>query len=112
MPILKLSKAEREACTVAAVNGVLSGRYLNAQASADAHGANGQTVRDRLSGKRRPKSIAHQHQQRITPEAKQAIAKHCIYLAEAGFPCRIFTIKSMVKEAEKREAEAQGAAPD
>jgi hypothetical protein len=59
MPISKLSKAEREARTVAAVNGVLSGRYLNAQTSADAHGANGQTVRDRLSGKRRLKSIAH-----------------------------------------------------
>jgi len=47
----------------------------------------------RLNGKHKSHKAAHTHQQRLLPPAESAVVRQCIYLANAGFPARIRTIR-------------------
>lgn len=68
------------------------GLYRSPAACAKAHGVHPSTFRRRLQGKHQPHQVAHVNQYRITPAGEAAIVRHCIYLANTGFPCRIHTI--------------------
>ena len=69
-----------------------SGLYNSREACAKAHGLDPQTFRRRLDGKQQPHKVAHINQNRITVAGEDAITRHCIYLANAGFPCRQHTV--------------------
>ena len=69
-----------------------SGLYGSREACAKAHGLDPQTFRRRLDGKQQPHKVAHINQNRITIAGEDAITQHCIYLANAGFPCRQYTV--------------------
>ena len=84
-----------EARTCAAIAGFRAGHYRSPHAAALAHNANPKTVRNRLSGKTRSHSTAHKNQMRISPAGEEAIVQYCLYLADAGFPCRVATLRDI-----------------
>ena len=75
-----------------AVTAWRSGLYDSWEACAKAHGLDLQTFQRRLDGKQQPHKVAHINQNRITIAGEDAITQHCIYLANAGFPCRQHTV--------------------
>ena len=71
------------------------GFYRSPEACAKAHEVTPSTFRRRLQGKHESHEIAHINQYRITLAGEAAIVRHCIYLANAGFPCRLYTIRTI-----------------
>ena len=70
-------------------------RYRSIEATAKAHGIRPATLRDRIHGKNCPAIEAHGDEQRISPSGEKALAEHCTFLANAGFPCRIRLIRTL-----------------
>jgi len=77
--------------------------YDSREACAKAHGVDPQTFRRRLDGKQQPHKVAHTNQNRITVPGEYAITKHCIYLANARFPCRQHTLRTIATIVLRRE---------
>ena len=77
--------------------------YKDRETCAKAHGVDPQTLRRRLDGKQQPHKVAHTNQNRITVAGEDAIVQHLIYLANAGFPCRQHTVRSIATVVLRRE---------
>ena len=81
-----------------AIEAYRQGLYRSPEASAKAHNLRPQTLRDRLSGRTQAAGTAHKDQQRISPAGEAALERHCLFLANAGFPCRISTIRALAAQ--------------
>ena len=75
------------------ITGFKIGLYKSREDAAKSHGVDPNTLRRRLNGKHKSHKVAHTHQQRLLPPAESAVVRQCIYLANAGFPARIRTIR-------------------
>jgi len=76
-----------------AIAGFKIGLYKSREDAAKSHGVDPNILRRRLNGKHKSHKVAHTHQQRLLPPAESAVVRQCIYLANAGFPARIRTIR-------------------
>ena len=93
----------REKKIQSAINAWHSGLYKNQETCAKAHGVDPQTFRRRLNGSQQPHKVAHTNQNRITVAGEDAVVQHLIYLANAGFPCRQHTVRSIATVVLRRE---------
>ena len=66
--------------------------YKDRETYAKAHRVDPQIFRRRLNRKQQPHKVAHTNQNRITVASENAIVQHLIYLANAGFLYRQYTI--------------------
>lgn len=80
------------------------GYYKSKEGCAKAHDIDPNIFRCRLSGKQRSHQVAHTNQYRISPAGEDAIVRHCIYLAQAGFPCRYRTVRTIATLILQRES--------
>ena len=69
--------------------------YNSQEACAKAHGLDPQTFRHHLNGKQQPYKVAHINQNYITVAGEDAITQHYIYLANARFLCRQYTVQTI-----------------
>ncbi|KAG9188148.1 hypothetical protein G6011_02071 [Alternaria panax] len=67
---LMLKMDARELAIQSAIRDLESGVYTSQRAAAKAWGVPQSTLQDRLDG-RQPRAIAHQHQQRLSPEQEE-----------------------------------------
>jgi len=86
-----------------AITSFKNGLYKSREDAAKSHGVDPNTLRRRLNGKYKSYKVAHTHQQRLLPPAESAVVRQCIYLANAGFPARIRTIRVIARFSKNKQ---------
>ena len=84
-----------------------NGLYKSREDAVKSHGVDPNTLRRRLNGKHKSHKVAHTRQQRLLPPAESAVVRQCIYLTNAGFPARIWTIRAIATKILEEKAAAK-----